>query len=181
MLAGLMVFAASGANASGGGGLPQLNPEVFAPQLFWLALAFGALYLIMSRVALPRIGEVIEERQMRMQRDLDEAERLKAETEKALAAYEVALAEARGKAHRIASEKRDALNAEVAQKRADVEQRITDKIAEAERRIVATKAGALSQVTDIAAETAQAIVEKLIGKQVKIDDVRKLVQSASKE
>ena len=137
MLAGLVVFA-----ASGGGGLPQLDPQVFAPQIIWLALTFGALLFIMSRIALPRIGEVIEERRSRIQRDLDEAERLKLETEKALATYEQALADARGKALRIAAEKRDGLNAEVAAKRTQVEGQISAKLAEAEARIQATKSNA---------------------------------------
>ena len=110
---GLWVLAAGAAavpdTVKAKSGLPQLNVADFAPQLIWLALTFGLLYLIMSRVALPRIGEVIEERSQRIQRDLDEAERLKGETEKALGAYEQALAEARAKAQGIAKETRDKL------------------------------------------------------------------------
>ncbi|MFM1813831.1 MAG: hypothetical protein RLZ98_526 [Pseudomonadota bacterium] len=175
MLTGLVVLAAAGAEASGGSGLPQLNPAVFAPQLIWLAISFAALFFIMSKIALPRIGQVIDERRRRIQRDLDEAERLKGETEKALAAYEEALAEARAKAHKIASETRDSLGREVEAKRQDVERQIADKLVDAERRIAETKAGALSQVNDIAVTTAQAVVSKLIGKEVSGDDVRQAI------
>ena len=107
MLAGMTVLAAAAAEAateaateaaahSGGGGLPQLDAHTFAPQLFWLVLTFGALYFILSRVALPRIGEVLEERADRIVRDLEAAQRLKDDTDKALADYEKALADARG-------------------------------------------------------------------------------------
>ena len=91
------------------GGLPQLNPADFAPQLIWLAITFTVLYFILARVALPRIGEVIEERRDRVQRDLDSAERFKKETDAALAAYERALAEARAKASSMAKNMREKL------------------------------------------------------------------------
>lgn len=179
MLAGLVALAASSAETIGGGGLPQLNPQVFAPQLIWFAISFTLLYFIMSKVALPRIGTVIEERQNRIQRDLDEADRLKGETEKALAAYEEALAEARSKAHKLASETREALAKEVDSKRTQVEQQIGAKLDEAEQRIGSMKANALAQVNDIATSTAQAVVEKLIGKSVSPDEVRRaLTQQA---
>ena len=99
-------------------GLPQLNIPDMAPQLIWLALTFGLLYIVLSRVTLPKIASVIEERQNRIQRDLDEAERLKEETDAALAAYEQALAEARGRANGIARETREQLTAEVNGERA---------------------------------------------------------------
>src|SRR3569623_2748389 len=92
----LFAVAAAAANeAAQSGGLPQLNPHHFTPQLFWLALTFIALLFVMSRIALPRVGEVIEERRDRIRRDLDAAARLKDETDKALAEYEKALADAR--------------------------------------------------------------------------------------
>ena len=85
----IVAAAAAAATHEGkSGGLPQLNPADFAPQLIWLAITFAVLYFILARVALPRIGEVIEERRDRVQRDLDSAERFKKETDAALAAYE---------------------------------------------------------------------------------------------
>ena len=92
---------------------PPLDPGTFAPQLIWLALTFGLLYLLLKRFSLPRVGEVIEERRERIQRDLGQAEKLKAETEQALANYERALGEARGKAQAIVKGMRDKLAAEV--------------------------------------------------------------------
>ncbi len=89
--------------------MPQLNPLDWAPQLIWLAITFSILYLLMKWVALPRIGSVIEMRRQRIAGDLETAERLRRETQEAIAAYEQALAEAKAKAHAIADEARNKL------------------------------------------------------------------------
>ena len=86
--------------------MPQLNPLDWGPQLVWLLLTFGVLYLLMVYVALPRIGSVIEARAARIAADLATAEKLRRETEEAIAAYEQALAEAKQKAHAIVEEGR---------------------------------------------------------------------------
>lgn len=169
--------AAGAAQEAAGGGLPQLNPSDFTPQLIWLAITFGLLYVIMSRIALPRIGEVIEERRDRIQRDLDAAARLKNETDKALAAYEQALADARGNAHAIAKDTRERLASEVDQERARVEAQINAKLAEAETRITATKDKALKSVGDIATETAQAVIARLLGQNVSADEIKAAVNA----
>jgi F-type H+-transporting ATPase subunit b len=159
---------------------PPLDPGTFAPQLVWLALSFGLLFLLLKRVLLPRVGEVIEERGERIKRDLAQAEKLRADTEAALTNYEKALADARGKAGAIAKDMRDRLTAEVDKERAKVEAAIGAKVAEAERRIVDTKARALASVGDIASEVAGAIVVRLIGREVSKDEVKRaLVQRAA--
>lgn len=159
---------------------PPLNPETFAPQLIWLALTFGLLYLLLKRFALPRVGEVIEERRERVERDLAQAEKLKGETAEALKTYEQALADARAKANAIAKDMRDTLAAEVDKERAKVDAEIAAKVAEAEARIGQTKAKAMANVGEIAADTAGAIVARLLGKEVTKDEVqRALVQRAA--
>lgn len=155
------------------GGLPQLNTHDFAPQLFWLAVTFAALYYLMKRVALPRIAEVIEERTDRIKRDLTAAERLKGDTEKALAAYEKALADARANAGNIARETRDRLGREVEQEKGKVDSQIAIKVAEAETRIGAMKIKALAGVNEIAADTAGAIIAKILGQDVSADEIKK--------
>ena len=160
---------------------PPLDPSTFAPQLFWLALTFGVLYVILSRVALPRVSEVIEERRDRIQRDLDAAERLKDETENALAGYEKALSDARSNASGIAREERETLNAEVTAEQAKVEDQISAKLAEAETRIDETKKKALSGVNTIAADTAVAIVSKLLGQDISIDEAKRALPTRSQD
>jgi F-type H+-transporting ATPase subunit b len=173
MLASLIAVAAAAAAAEAKGGLPQLHVPDFAPQLIWLALTFGALYVMLSYVALPKISQVLEDRRLRIERDLEEAARLKDETAKALATYEDALAQARGRASAIAKETRDRLTSEVDGERARVDKQVAAKLAEAETRITGMKNSALGQVNAIAGETAEAIVNKLIGTTVGADEVRR--------
>ena len=165
------------ATASSGGGLPQLHSPDFATQLFWLALTFAALYWIMSRIALPRIGEVIEERRDRVQRDLAAAERLKGETDAALATYEQALTDARSSATSIARATRDDLAAEVDKERKTLEDELSKKLADAENVISATKAKALESVNDIASDTAADIVKALTSLSVTKDEVSRVLSS----
>ena len=160
-VAGVGADVADALDESKSGGLPQLHAPDFAPQLFWLAVTFVLLYWIMAKIALPRIGEVIEERKDRIQRDLAAAERLKGETDKALAGYEKALSDARTNASSIARQTRDSLNAEVDKERKSVEDQLTKKLADAETSINATKEKALASVNEIAGDTVTAIVGAL--------------------
>ena len=185
MLAWLTITLASNAPVPGTtetkGGLPQLNVPDMIPQLIWLAITFGILYFVLSRVTLPRIASVIEERQSRIQRDLDEADRLKNETDEALAAYEQALAEAHGRANGIARETREKLAAEVNDERSKVEADLAAKLSEAEARISDMKSQAMAQVGDIATDTATEVVRKLIGTDVSADEVRAAIQPPAGE
>ena len=143
--------------------MPQLNSAVFLPQLFWLAVIFGLLYFVMSRVALPEIAAVLEERRKRIAGDLDRAADLKAKADEAVAAYEQRLAEARMRAEALARETRDRLNAEAEERRKALEAQLNERLAAAEARIEALKSQAMSNVRTIAAEAAGAIVEQLTG------------------
>ena len=162
------------------GGLPQLNVQDFTPQLFWLVVTFVLLYWLMAKVALPRIGDVIEERRDRIQRDLAAAERLKGDTDKALETYEKALADARGSASAIARQTRDSLNAEVDKERKAIEDQLAAKLASAEESIAATKTKALASVKDIAGDTAASIVAALTNVNVSKDDIVRAVSSSEK-
>ncbi|MEP0709275.1 MAG: F0F1 ATP synthase subunit B' [Parvibaculum sp.] len=143
--------------------MPQLEFHTFVPQLVWLVIVFGYLYVMMSRVALPRIATVLEERRDRIADDLDQAEQFKRQTDEAIEAYEKALAEARAKAHEIAQETRDRLHEETERQRLAIEARLAEKIAEAEKQIAATKEAALANVRTVAVEVADAIVAQLLG------------------
>ena len=161
--------------------MPQLNPLDWAPQLIWLVITFVSLYLLMKRVALPKIGSVIEMRQGRIAGDLREADKLRRETQEAIAAYEQALAEAKARAHAIAQEARNKLNDEVAAERAELEQDLAAKSAEAEARILAAKTSALKDVNAVASQTAAEIVRRLIGVAPAKPEVDLAVAAARKE
>ncbi len=158
--------------------MPQLELHDFAPQLLWLAISFIALYIIMARVALPRIATVIEERRDRIASDLDQAEQLKQKTEEAIAAYEEALAQARARALGIAQETRETLSDEIEAEKQEVEKQIAGKTAEAEKRNLDAKTAALSHVNEVAGEVAETIVQELIGGKLTKAEVNQAVSKA---
>jgi F-type H+-transporting ATPase subunit b len=146
-----------------GRGFPPFEKQTFASQLVWFALTFIALYLLMSRIALPRIGSILEERRQRVADDLAEAQRLKDESDAAIAAHEKALAEARGRAQTLANETREKAAAAAEARRKEVDAKLRARIADAEKTISATRTGAMANVHSIASEAAGAIVERLTG------------------
>jgi F-type H+-transporting ATPase subunit b len=146
-----------------GRGFPPFEKQTFASQLVWFALTFIALYLLMSRIALPRIGSILEERRQRVADDLAEAQRLKDESDAAIAAHEKALAQARGRAQTLANETREKAAAAAEARRKEVDAKLRARIADAEKTISATRTGAMANVRSIASEAASAIVERLTG------------------
>jgi len=145
------------------GGFPPFQSQSFASQLVWLVIAFVLLYVLMAKLALPKVGRVIENRQKHIEGDVAEAGRLKQQSDEAVAAYEKALADARGRAQAIANETRGRQAAEAETARKKTEDELNAKLAAAEKTIAATKQAAMSNVRSIAEDAAAAIVERLIG------------------
>jgi F-type H+-transporting ATPase subunit b len=160
--------------------MPQLNPLDWAPQIIWLVITFGILYLLMVKVVLPRIGGVIDARAAHIANDLAEADKLRRQTEEAIAAYEQALAEAKQKAHAIIDAGRTKLKAEIAAERERLEKDLAKKGAEAEERIHAAKASAMKDVNAMAADVAADIVRRLIGSAPAKGEIEKAVEAARK-
>lgn len=146
-----------------GGRFPPFAADTFASQLLWFAVTFILLYGLMSRLVLPRIASIFEQRRARIAADLAEAARLKSEADSAIAAHEKALADARARAQALAAETRERLAAEAEQRRRALEERLNAGLAEAEKAIAATKAAAMRNVRAIAIEAAAAIVRRLVG------------------
>ena len=161
--------------------MPQLNPLDWAPQIIWLVITFSILYVLMKRVALPRIGSVIEARHARIAGDIEAADKLRRETQEAIAAYEQALAEAKARAHAIAQEANNKLKDEVAAERAALERDLAARSAEAEKRILKAKTSALKDVNEVASETASEIVRSLIGMAPSKPEVSAAVAAVRKE
>ena len=142
---------------------PPFQKDTFASQLVSLLVAFVALYLIVSKIALPRVGSLLDERQKAIEGDLTEAQKLKDASDAALKAYESELAAARARAQAISAETREKLNTAADAERKTLEGRLTVKLAEAEKTIAATREAAMSNVRSIAADAAAAIVQRLAG------------------
>ena len=143
--------------------MPQFDPSSFASQLFWLLITFVALYGIISRIAVPRIGEVLEQRARVIQDDLNRATQLKAETDAALAAYEKSMADARAQAYEHMRVMQAEMKAIAEKRTADVAAEVTQQIGAAEARIAAAKQTALDSIKTVAADTARDVVGKLAG------------------
>jgi F-type H+-transporting ATPase subunit b len=142
---------------------PPFQKDTFASQLVSLLIAFVALYLIVSKIALPRVGGLLDARQKAIDGDLTEAQKLKDASDEALKAYEAELASARSRAQAISAETRDRLNAASEAERKTLEDRLSVKLAEAEKTIASTREAAMRNVRGIAADAAAAIVQRLTG------------------
>jgi F-type H+-transporting ATPase subunit b len=146
-----------------GGGFPPFESSTFASQLVSLAIFFVLLYVIVSKLALPRVGGVIEARQNKIEGDLAAAQKLKDQSDAALKAYESELAAARSRAQAIGNETRDKLNAQAEAERKTLEEQLAAKLAAAEKTIASTRTTAMSNVRGIAADAASSIVQRLTG------------------
>jgi F-type H+-transporting ATPase subunit b len=163
-----------------GAGFPPFNPNTFASQLLWLTLIFLALYLLMSRVALPRVGSILDARRQRIEGDLAEAQRFKGASDAAIAAHEKALAEARARAQTLANETRAKAAAAAEARRKEVDAKLHARITEAEKTIAGTRSAALENVRSIAGEAAAAIVERLTGITPTTEEVGQAVSNVTK-
>jgi F-type H+-transporting ATPase subunit b len=146
------------------GTFPPFDSANFVPVLIWLALSFALLYFLMSKIALPRVHDILHTRQAKINEDLKNANKMRAEAHEAGAAHDKMLAEARAKAQALAQETHARLNAETDAKRHSLEADLNAKLVAAEAQIAETKEKAMSNVQSIAEEAAAAIVQHLTGK-----------------
>jgi F-type H+-transporting ATPase subunit b len=161
---------AAGTLAEGGahheGGFPPFETQNFAPQLVWLALIFGLLYLLMSRIALPRVGAILETREAKISSDLDASREMQAKAQAAAADNERTLRAKREEARGIGRDSQQKIAAAVAAQRASAEKEAADKLRAAEAEITADKERLLADVDTIATEAAASIIQKLTGARV---------------
>lgn len=143
--------------------MPQLDPAVFLPQIFWLVVLFGLVYLFIAYSATPKITQVLERRQDRIASDLQEAEKLQARAEEARAAYEQALEEARAKAASTVAIKREAIKADVEAEYSKLSEKLGGEAATAEEKIAAAKDKALDEIRTMAADICADIIRSVSG------------------
>ena len=160
--------------------MPQLDPSSFASQLVWLTIIFVIFYLVMARVALPRISEVLETRQNRIAYDLETATSLKIEAEKVLAEYEASMAKAHGDSQSLLAQAALERSAEAALRQEELSARIAVQLGDAERRIDEARRAAMAKIGEIAGDVALSATAKLIG--IEPDDaaIKAALEAASK-
>ena len=148
--------------------MPQLDLSTFPSQLFWLVVTFGLLYLLMSRVALPRVTAVMVARRASIDGDLERAAKMKAEAEAVMAAYERSLADARAQAQATLKEAMDRFGAVAAERQKKAAAALSAETSAAEKRIAEAKAQALAGLRTVAVDVARTATRKLVG--VDIDE-----------
>ncbi|MEQ8734536.1 MAG: F0F1 ATP synthase subunit B' [Rhodospirillaceae bacterium] len=160
--------------------MPQFDPSTFSSQLFWLVISFVALYWVVSKFAIPRIADILEQRERVVQDDLDRAESLKTEAEQALADYQAAMADAREQARSMMFAVTSEAKAEAEARNKVIGAKVTAQIAEAEKRIATARDEALASLTTIAADAAQDAARRLAGLEVSNNDAEAAVSAAMK-
>jgi F-type H+-transporting ATPase subunit b len=158
--------------------MPQFDPAVWTPQLVWLGILFVVLYLLMAKAALPRVSEVLEEREERIDESLRRAETLRLRAEDAVATYEKTIADVRAKAAEEVWTAREQAAADSAERNAQLGQRLAAEINAAEERIHRAREAAISGLRDVAITVSGAAVERLVGQRVEPKALASAVDAA---
>jgi len=161
--------------------MPQLDPSLFPTQLFWLLATFLALFLIAWKVALPRITEVLNSRQNRIDGDLEKARALKEEAEEVIAAYEKTLADASLQAQDIHRQVMQKLTEERTKRQEDLSRKLSAQARDAENRISSEKRHAVENIRDAALGVVQSAATRLIGVEVADADADRAIRAAMEE
>ncbi len=162
-------------------GLPQLDFSTYTSQIFWMFIGFGILYVFFSKKTIPDVSGVIESRREQIEGDLDNAERLKEDAEKAQAAYEAALAEARDKASLLFKQAEDIIKATTAERSDDFKAKSAKKIEATEKAVENAKNAALADTHIIAAEIASIAAQKIVGVSTDINKAKSLVDTIGRK
>lgn len=156
-------------------GFPQLKAKTYPSQVFWLFVSFALLYALMSKIALPRVGEVLDTRRAHKENDLKRAEQLQEEATKVKAAYEAAIAKAQAEAQDAQRAAEQEISEKIAEKNAEFAEKARKRVATAEQNIARAKDEALGSLADISADVAAEMVNKVAGVQVGKAEARKAV------
>jgi F-type H+-transporting ATPase subunit b len=169
--------AADAVKAEGDGAFPPFDATTFPSQIFWLVLTFGILYFLMSKVALPRVAEILETRESKIDGDLKTASALQEKAKAAGEAYEKLLSDAKTNAQGIGQKAKDAALTTADAQRKSVEADTAAKIAQSESRILVARDKAMGNVASIASDTATEIVKRISGITPSVDALKRALSS----
>ena len=161
--------------------MPQLDPEFWAAQIFWLILIFTILYLIIWKIFLPKITYSIENRKSRIVNDLDEAQKLKDNAEKKLKEYNEIIENAKKEAKKIFENNRKKLEEDLEKKKHKLNSEIEKELATIEKEIKDLKKSSLSNISKIAAETSEEVIKQIIDIKVNKSSVSAIVDNVMKK
>ena len=162
------------------GGMPQLNPEFWISQIFWLTLTFGTLYIILSRLILPKISDNLETRKSKILENIEAADKQREDNEKKLKEYDEIISKSKLEAKTIFNQAREKALKDINEKKEVLDRQVEDEISKAEEEIKALRSSAPKKIGKIAIETSSELLQKLIGADVNNSSISAIVDDLSK-
>ena len=166
--------------AAESGGMPQLNPEFWISQIFWLTLTFGILYIVLSKLILPKISDNLETRKSQILENIEAAEKQRQNSEEKLKEYEEIVSRSKMEAKNIFNQAREKALKDISAKKDVLDKQIDDEIGKAEQEIKELQKGAADKINKIAIETSSELIQKLIGAEVNNSSISAIVDDLSR-
>jgi F-type H+-transporting ATPase subunit b len=162
-------------------GMPQLNPDYWVSQIFWVILVFTILYVILWKIILPKINENLENRKSQILTDLDDAQKFKDQSEENISEYNKIFNQAKQDAKKILDETRKKINLDIENKNNQFNQEIEKEIENAKKEIKTLKLSSIKDINKISIETSSEVVRKMVGTEVNTSSVSAIVEDISKK
>ena len=172
---------ATSAQSGESGGMPQLNPEFWVSQVFWLVLTFGLLYIILSKLILPKISNNLESRKSQILENIETAEKQREESEKKVKEFEKIILESKLEAKNYFNQARQKILDDINNKRNALDKEIDDEISSAEKEIVNLKTASSEKIKNIAIETSSELIKQLIGEEANKSSISAIVEEQSRK
>ena len=166
--------------AAESGGMPQLNPEFWISQIFWLILTFGTMYVVLSKFILPKIGNNLESRKSQILENIEAAEKQREDSEVKLKEYDEIILKSKSEAKTMFNQTREKALKDIMAKKEVLDQQIDNEISKAEKEIEVLRISAPDKINKIAIETSSELLEKLIGSGVNSSSISAIVNDLSK-
>ncbi len=166
--------------AAESGGMPQLNPEFWISQIFWLILTFGTMYVVLSKFILPKISNNLETRKSQILENIEAAEKQREDSEAKLKEYDEVILKSKSEAKTMFNQTREKALKDIMAKKEVLDQQINDEINKAEKEIEVLRVSAPNKINKIAIETSSELLEKLIGSGVNSSSISAIVDDLSK-
>ena len=167
--------------AAESGGMPQLNPEFWISQIFWLTLTFGILYIILSKLILPKISDNLESRKSQILENIETAESQREESEKKLKEFEKIILESKLEAKNYFNEARQKILDDINNKRNALDKEIDNEVNAAEQEIINLKNASSEKIKNIAIETSSELIKQLIGEEANNSSISAIVEEQTKQ
>ena len=167
--------------AAESGGMPQLNPEFWVSQIFWLIITFGTLYVVLSKLILPKVSANLELRKSQIQENIEAAEKQREDSESKLKEYDEIILKSKIEAKNLFKDTRDKALKDINSKREILEKQIDEEIKKAEKEISELKKTGPEKINKIAIETSSEILKSLIGTDVNNSSISAIVHDLSKK